>query len=145
MLGRYVLVPIGRTFTLMYLQHPLRMPLQTGTSAVRSLARASAALVPALLPPLLLVHKIQSREVAIAGAPDQAPLLLIGSVVLFTPLLVAFAGARFYRFFRTLPRDIIISADGIAVQGRSRTYSWDELSRPACSVKVGAQRRLTLW
>jgi uncharacterized Zn finger protein (UPF0148 family) len=134
----------------------VRMPLQTGTTAMWSLARSAAALPPSLVAcAALVVMVLQLAGVHIIDHPAIEPytkdviswFFFMGFLgIAAAPPLLGFSIAHLYRFFRNLPSDAIISPTDLKVQTvlRTYTYPWSEVHGPACYVTVEYEKRITI-
>ncbi|MBW2260795.1 MAG: hypothetical protein JRG91_02395 [Deltaproteobacteria bacterium] len=132
------------------------MPLQTGTTAMWSLARSAAFLVPSLVSTTaLVVMVLQFVGVPILDHPvvrhyakDMiAWFFFLGFLgIAFGPPLLGFSIAHLYRFFRNLPSDVLVSPTDLKVQTvlRTYTYPWSEVIGPACYVTVEREKRITI-
>ena len=134
----------------------VRMPLQTGTTAMWSLARSAAALPPSLVAcTALVVMVLQLLGLHIIDHPAIAPytkdviawFFFTGFLgITAAPPLLVYAIAHLHRFFRNLPSDVIISPSDLRVQTvlRTHTYPWSEVHGPACHVTVEHEKRITI-
>ncbi len=132
------------------------MPLQTGTTAMWSLARSAAALPPSLVATTaLVVMVLQFVGCHIIDHPAIAPYTedmiswfffmgLLGMTA--APPLLGYSIAHLYRFFRNLPSDVLVSPTDLKVQTvlRTYTYPWSEVHGPACTVTVEYEKRITI-
>jgi DNA-directed RNA polymerase subunit RPC12/RpoP len=117
---------------------PIRLPLQIGTSSIWSLARAAASLLsgPALAT-LAMVAFLQGRLSFWLAAP-----LTAAGVLLFF-----FALAHIDRAVRDRPSDVVLSAEGLLIEGGRYggfTVPWSEIDRGRCVLTTDNERRLTL-
>jgi uncharacterized Zn finger protein (UPF0148 family) len=120
-----------------------RLPLQVGTTALWSLARASLALYFALLLILAAFVDLRSERVQFVfgfGLFDFGTLGICG-------LLAAHAGLNLRRALRKRPSDLLLSPAGWRIHGgrlSTRLSGWNELSTPFAEVEKRTIRELNL-
>ncbi len=132
------------------------MPLQTGTTAMWSLARSAAGLPPSLVATTaLVVMVLQLLGVHIIDHPAVEPhvkdviawFFFMGFLgIAAGPPLLGYSLAHLYRFFRNLPSDVLICPDDLKVQTvlRTYTYPWSEVNGAASYVTVEREKRITI-
>ena len=116
--------------------HPVRLPLQIGTSSLWSLARGAGTLLPGLA---LVIGAIPL--LAVAGIHVAAVAAVVGT------LLVYFAGMHLFIAARARPSDVILGGDGLHIEGgvhHGRTLLWAQIDPDRTTLTVEKERRYTL-
>jgi hypothetical protein len=119
----------------------VRLPLQIGTSSLWSLTRSSAALLPGLaLIPLGIAA-------AIATKGRYAGIALALAIATCGVLLVVFAWAHIRYAWQDRPSDVILSPEGLRVEGgrfHGLVVPWSLIDRTRTSIRADEEERLTL-
>src|SRR4051794_5363035 len=113
----------------------VRLPLQIGTSSVWSLARASASLFAGPTLSLLMVAAMVNGRV---------PVWLGVGLAFGGLLLLPFALAHLRYAVRDRPSDVLLSADGLRVEGgryHGLVIGWTEVDREACVLTATQETR----
>ncbi len=123
-----------------------RLPLQIGTTATWSAARAAVALFPGLAflggAVYCVINAVQK------DVPPIAAVMLTAMVALPGVMLTVYAVTHLIAAVKTRASDLLLYPDGILVDGgylHGHRIGWRELQPPFAQIEDTSARRLTLW
>ena len=122
----------------------VRLPLQIGANANRSIALAA---IPLFVGGLLLVAMALRIDHLLEGLSEPAPLVWWFGLTSYGVLCSIYGGVQIARAIRVRPSDILFDQAGVYVDGGPRggkRIGWDELSEPFAAVEEKSEERLAI-